>query len=122
VSGTVVKGGGLLIGKKGEGSEGCKGHEAQGTLSRGSHLFSDTDRRQSARSNPFRCASCYPFSLASRLGPRITAHQIVVLWHSHSDTGPRTSSLLPPPIRKKNRQIGPHHRALPTASWLIKEV
>jgi hypothetical protein len=78
VSGTVVKGGRLLIGKKGEGSEGCKGHEAQGTLSRGSHLFSDIDSRQPARSSPFRCASCYPFTLASRPGPRITAHQLVL--------------------------------------------
>lgn len=106
VSGTVVKGGGLLIGKKGEGSEVVKGTRHREPSHGEVILFSDIDRRQPGRSNPFRCASCYPFTPASRLpaatGPRITGHHFIVLWHSHRDrpAGSCTSSL-PPSIRKK---------------------
>ena len=52
-----------------EGARGREGHEAQKPLTGKSFLF-----WRDSRSKPFRCASFYPFSQASRL-PTSTPHQ-----------------------------------------------
>jgi hypothetical protein len=109
----------LLIEKKGEGRG---GHEAPGSLSRGSHFVSGIDRRLPAGHARFESASFFPFSLASRLPPATdpaSLHSHYWGYDSSLACGPMHFVLAPLNQKKKridksgrNRRAlrGPHKR------------
>jgi hypothetical protein len=120
VSGTVVKGGRILIEKKVRESEGgCEGHEAQGSLSRGSSFcFSDTltggsQPGQTRFDTPRVIHSASPRGFLPPERPSNNNRASARL--AHRPAGPRTIVLAP--LNQKKIDIsGRNRRALPAAS------
>ena len=80
VSGRGQMGGLVTYREEGRGG---KGHEAQNALTGKPYSFFWRDRRQPTRSNPFRCASFYPFSSPRGFQPQQTPHQSTPLNWGH---------------------------------------